>query len=68
MTIQFYTNIYCVLYISYVKQTTYLSGTTVFLWAITQRVVVIPYRRFGPIFKDQESKNNAGHLQGKPKS
>lgn len=37
-----------VLYISYVKQTTYLSRRTVFLGVITQRVVVISYRHFGP--------------------
>ena len=28
---------------------------TVLFWAVTQRVLVIPYQRFGPIFKDQES-------------
>jgi hypothetical protein len=39
---------------------------TALLWVITQRVVVIPYRRFGttyrPILKVQESKN---HTQGR---
>jgi len=43
------------------KTNNYLSGRTVFLWAISKRVVVIPYRRFGPIFKGQESKNKVGH-------
>ena len=34
------------------------SGTmgTALFWAVMQRVVVVPYRRFGPIFKGQESK------------
>jgi hypothetical protein len=39
---------------------------TAFFWVITQRVVVIPYRRLGttccPILKVQESKN---HAQGR---